>query len=104
MGALGAWNGNLTRTIDVEIANIDNSADINTIDEIHKGKKTIEEAKNDFSLLYGPLDFIGMISNLTSPRESFVVSPNYAVVGESSTRALVNPNNLLQGNKVNNSG
>ncbi|KAF5183764.1 Two-component response regulator [Thalictrum thalictroides] len=104
IGALSAWNGILTGTIDGDIPNTNNSADhINTVDEICKGKKPVEEVEDEFSLLYNLLDFNGVNSNLTSLGEHFV-NPNYVALGESSTSVLVNPNNLKQRNEVNDSG
>ncbi|PIA42072.1 hypothetical protein AQUCO_02100136v1 [Aquilegia coerulea] len=94
MGPFGAWNELLTETMGGEIPNNDNSAD--------KGKKIVEEPEDEFSFPDNPLYFNGMNFNLTSQAEPFVVNPNYAVVGESSTRALVNPNKLQSGSEVNN--
>ncbi|KAF5176575.1 Two-component response regulator, partial [Thalictrum thalictroides] len=101
----GALNGILTGTIGGEIPNNENALDINRMDEIRKGNKHVEEEVEDgFSLPHDPLYLNGMNSNLISQGESFVVNPNYATTGESSTEALVNQNKLQQGNEANNSG
>ncbi|PIA40636.1 hypothetical protein AQUCO_02400004v1 [Aquilegia coerulea] len=104
MAPFGAWNGIGTGTMGCEISNNGNSTDISRMDEIQMGKKPVEKAINEFSLPDDPLYLNGMNFNSTSEGEPFAVNPNYVVVGESSTRALVNPCKVQQGNEVNNSG
>ncbi|KAF5182804.1 Two-component response regulator arr2 [Thalictrum thalictroides] len=106
IASFDAFNEILTGTIGGEIPNNDNALDISRMDEIRKGNKPVEEeAEDGFSLPHNPLYLNGMNSNFTSQGESFVVNPNYiTTVGEYSTKALVNPNMLQQGNEVDNSG